>query len=170
MDYDFLVNGKPFNVSLEKKDDRYLASIGEKKIEVRAERISENTISLEMDGRVFTVHGAEVDGKHYIALRGYHIVVEDAGRTSAEKKVEDDTSEESDGTITTPMPGNIVKVLVSEDQTVEKGESLVIVESMKMENVLSAPASGVVKKIHVSAGDQTQFGQVLIELDLEQEG
>ena len=67
------------------------------------------------------------------------------------------------------MPGNIVKVLVQEGDEVQKGQNLVIVESMKMENDMCAPADGVVKKIHVAPGDQTQFGQVLVELELQQD-
>jgi biotin carboxyl carrier protein len=168
MDYDFQVNGKPYSVSINKKEDGYAVEIGGKTIDIQGELISENTLSLERAGGILTVHGAEDGGKHFISLLGHHLIVEDMDRAGEEQKATAEEAQAADGTITTPMPGNIVKVLVKEGDAVTKGQTLVIVESMKMENDMIAPADGTVRQVHVAPGDQTQFGQVLVELELQQ--
>lgn len=60
------------------------------------------------------------------------------------------------------MPGKVLSVKVKEGETVETGQGLVIVEAMKMENLLVASAKGKVSKIHVKEGDRLESGAVLI--------
>lgn len=69
------------------------------------------------------------------------------------------------GLVKAPMPGRIVRVLVSAGQSVERGAPLVIVEAMKMENELLAVAAGVVRVVHVGEGIAVDAGQALIEID-----
>lgn len=67
--------------------------------------------------------------------------------------------------IRAPMPGLVVKVAVDEGETVRRGQGVVIVEAMKMENELAADAPSRVARIHVAAGDTVEKGQVLVELE-----
>lgn len=62
-----------------------------------------------------------------------------------------------------PMPGLVVGVRVEPGQAVQKGDPLLVLEAMKMENILKAPADGVVKAIRVSLRDNVTKGQVLIQ-------
>jgi biotin carboxyl carrier protein len=62
-----------------------------------------------------------------------------------------------------PMPGNILEVLVSEGDKVAKGDPIVILEAMKMENVIKAPTDVTIKKINVLIGDNVKKNQTLIE-------
>lgn len=71
------------------------------------------------------------------------------------------------GTIITKMPGRIVAILVEEGQAVEKGQPVVIVEAMKMENPLKATLAGTVSRILVETGDLVEAKSVLVELDCE---
>lgn len=66
--------------------------------------------------------------------------------------------------IASPMPGLVLKVLVSEGDTVLEGQPVIVLEAMKMENVLSAPADGVVQKILAEAQRNVDKGQILVEL------
>lgn len=68
------------------------------------------------------------------------------------------------GRVISPMPGKVVKVLVKVGQDVKNGDGLVVVEAMKMENEFKAHADGVVKAVHVNAGDTVEGGQVLLEM------
>jgi len=70
-------------------------------------------------------------------------------------------SEES-GLLTSPMPGKVVKLLVSEGDEVEAGVPMIVVEAMKMENELASLRSGVVQTIHVSPGDTVEGGAKLV--------
>ncbi len=62
-----------------------------------------------------------------------------------------------------PMPGLIINLKVSEGDSVKAGDQLLILEAMKMENILKSPGEGIVKKIKVKKGDSVEKNQVLIE-------
>ncbi len=67
-------------------------------------------------------------------------------------------------TINAPMPGNILKVNVKAGQSVKKGDVLMILEAMKMENEIMAPADAVISSVSVSAGSTVEAGAVLCTL------
>lgn len=77
----------------------------------------------------------------------------DAGDTAAEREVR------------APMPGLVLRVLVEPGQTVEAGAGLVVLEAMKMENELAAPAAGTVAAVHAAAGDAVGKNDLLIEME-----
>jgi acetyl-CoA/propionyl-CoA carboxylase biotin carboxyl carrier protein len=70
-----------------------------------------------------------------------------------------------DGTITAPMQGTIVKVLVEVGSTVEVGQAVLVLEAMKMENHVNAERTGTVREIRVAAGDAVGTGDVLAVID-----
>ena len=65
------------------------------------------------------------------------------------------------GSLTAPMPGAVVRVLVEAGQSVNVGQALVVLEAMKMEHTVASPADGVVAEIRVQPGQQVQAGSVL---------
>jgi acetyl/propionyl-CoA carboxylase alpha subunit len=68
------------------------------------------------------------------------------------------------GALEAPMPGRVAAVKAFPGQRVAKGEELVVVEAMKMENALRAPRDGVVRAVHVAAGNMVAPGRALVEL------
>lgn len=64
-----------------------------------------------------------------------------------------------------PMPGLILKILVEQGQTVQKGDGLLILEAMKMENVLKASAAATIKSIKVEEKTAVEKGTILIEME-----
>ena len=68
-------------------------------------------------------------------------------------------------TVESPMPGKILNIKVSEGQAVKFGEVVVIMEAMKMETEIVAPADGTVSKILVKAGDSVDTGAALVALN-----
>ena len=69
-----------------------------------------------------------------------------------------------DGVVRAPMPGRIISVSASVGDTVTKGQPVVVLESMKMENTITSPVDGTVSAVHVAAGDSVQHGQTLAEI------
>lgn len=65
--------------------------------------------------------------------------------------------------IKAPMPGLVLNVMVGEDAEVKKGDNLLILEAMKMENILKSSADGIVKKVLIKQGDKVEKNQVLIQ-------
>jgi propionyl-CoA carboxylase alpha chain len=69
------------------------------------------------------------------------------------------------GGLAAPMPGLVSDVRVTAGQVVEPGETLVVMEAMKMEHVITAPHAGTVVEVHVSVGQQVANGTPLLSLD-----
>ena len=69
------------------------------------------------------------------------------------------------GDIKAPMPGLVIEVAVAVGQTLEKGDIVLILEAMKMENVIKASGDGIVKAIHTTKGQPVEKGQLLIEME-----
>ena len=67
--------------------------------------------------------------------------------------------------VAAPMPGTIVSVNVSDGQSVKKGDVLVILEAMKMENEIMAPRDGVVASVNTAKGSSVNSGDVLLSLN-----
>jgi len=67
--------------------------------------------------------------------------------------------------VTAPMPGSVFEILKGPGDSVEEGETVIVLEAMKMEMAISAPSAGVVSEILVDKGDQVTSGQVLATLD-----
>lgn len=75
----------------------------------------------------------------------------------------------SQGSLKAPMPGLIVELRVKVGDRVEKGQGVVVLESMKTETVLRADTAGVVKSVGCLAGEQVEEGRELVEIELEHE-
>lgn len=69
------------------------------------------------------------------------------------------------GGVTAPMPGTILRILVTEGQKVELGQTVAILEAMKMENNINANATGTVSSIQVNPGQSVDTGQLLLTIE-----
>lgn len=65
--------------------------------------------------------------------------------------------------IKAPMPGLVLKIMVTEGAEVKKGDSLLVLEAMKMENILKSTTDGIIKKINVAQGDKIEKNTVLLQ-------
>lgn len=66
--------------------------------------------------------------------------------------------------IKAPMPGKVIDIKVREGDSINKGDGLLVLEAMKMENILKAPEAAIIKKIHATKGKAVEKNEVLIEL------
>lgn len=113
-------------------------------------------LSLQTNGRRWTAFVAK-DGKtQLVALDGQTWRLEPP-RPRARQR------EAAGADLTAQMPGKVLDVLVQPGQEVEAGVTLVVVEAMKMELRITAPVTGVVAQVFVSAGDVVDQGQRLVE-------
>ena len=85
-------------------------------------------------------------------------------RTGEEYTIDFEDIEEDKGSLTSPMPGRIVKILVKQGEHVKKGQELIIIEAMKMENKICAPYDGTVTLIYFPEGDQIEANIPLMEI------
>jgi acetyl-CoA/propionyl-CoA carboxylase biotin carboxyl carrier protein len=95
----------------------------------------------------------------------------DAGAVRFAPRVGDaDAAGHGEASLEAPMPGTVVQLRVESGATVAAGETLVVLESMKMEISIAAPRDGIVAEVFVAAGDQVDRGAALIELAEDGEG
>ena len=69
------------------------------------------------------------------------------------------------GGIASPIAGTVLEVKCKLGQKVEQGQTLLVIEAMKMETAIAAPGAGVIKQIHVAAGDAVRENQVLVDFE-----
>jgi acetyl-CoA/propionyl-CoA/long-chain acyl-CoA carboxylase, biotin carboxylase, biotin carboxyl carrier protein len=118
----------------------------------------ERTVPVEVDGRRYSVK---------VWLPDAHVAARTArGRTKPKPSSgAHGTGATGGGTVSAPMQGTIVKVLVEVGQEVEAGEALLVLEAMKMENHINAEKSGTVAEIRVGPGDGVGTGDILAVIE-----
>jgi biotin carboxyl carrier protein len=169
MNLELRYNNETFNIKLEPADNpngssnAYRISINDTAYNVTVSRISANCLSLFFDKHNVQVYIARADGRIYVFVDG-HIVVLDKAIDDQKAFSKDILEFGSKDQVTTPMPGKVVKILVKEGERIRPKQSLVIVESMKMENEIKSPADGVVKSIHFRPGDLVEPGQAILRI------
>jgi biotin carboxyl carrier protein len=150
------------------KAENYTAGVDENKYEFSAAKISANCFSLAFNKKHRIIYAAENDNKIFIHLDGRVIELEKVGN-DLKKFSADGLEYGAKDQIVTPMPGKVVKILVSEGDKIELGQPLVIVESMKMENEIKSPTNGTVVSIHFKDGDLVESNQPIIKLEPDEE-
>jgi acetyl-CoA/propionyl-CoA carboxylase biotin carboxyl carrier protein len=110
---------------------------------------------------------AEVDGRRYqVRLWVPDVAVAASGRSGARPhKPRAAVAGSGSGTVTVPMQGTIVKVLVAVGDEVEIGQTVCVLEAMKMENAIAAEKEGTVCEVKVSAGDSVGPGDVIAVIE-----
>ena len=116
----------------------------------------EHTVPVEVDGRRFSVK---------VWLPDQPVAAAPTPRTRPKRTVASGAGAAGSGTITAPMQGTIVKVLVEAGAEVEVGQAILVLEAMKMENNINAETTGTVKEIRVAAGDSVGTGDVLAVIE-----
>ncbi|HWP57557.1 MAG TPA: biotin/lipoyl-containing protein [Candidatus Acidoferrales bacterium] len=165
----------------------YIAKLGERTYNLEIEEVGEHLYKVVIDGNELLVDGRKTGRTNYsliIDRRSFEVDVDVSddefrvladGRTYHVRLVDERKMRlgglrsgiELRGRqeISVPMPGKIVAVLVAEGDKVEKGQGLVIVEAMKMENEVRSPINGEVKEVRVKAGDTVEAGKVLLVVE-----
>lgn len=120
------------------------------------------------DSGVWMIQLSERTFQARIAWAGQDIIVGADGRRwrlSPLKLGADADADAGPGSLSSPMPGKIVRVEVKAGDQVKKGDPLVALEAMKMEHVITAPADGVVERVNCGLGDQVEEGIALVAFE-----
>jgi biotin carboxyl carrier protein len=97
----------------------------------------------------------------------YQVHVEDEREKRLKSAIQGTARAGGEFNLKAPMPGLVVSVQVSEGDVVEKGQILVILESMKMQNELRAPSAGKVGRLRIKAGESVEQKQTLLNLTID---
>jgi len=159
---------KNTNVTISDVKDGYKISFEKKSFEASIKYELGGTLAeLSINGNQHAVKVTPVIGGYLLRLRGVEQVVKVMNSRIAElsdlmpDKLPTDTSK----FLLCPMPGLVVSIMVSEGDIIEEGQSLAMVEAMKMENVLRAEKPGKVSKISVAEGDSLAVDEIIMEFE-----
>lgn len=108
-------------------------------------------------------HGSRTYEIH-LAQQVFTVTVEDE-RTHMLESLSRRSANSAIAKVQAPMPGLVVNTLVTPGETVQAGQTVVILEAMKMENDLPAPIAGTVKEVKIAQGDTVDNGQVLVTIE-----
>lgn len=132
--------------------------------------ISGNTYEVEIKGLEGNIASIEVNGTPYTVELHREVrksktptLVRAEVPSSKRDKIEKKEKGSSDP-VTAPLPGTIIKILVKQGDLVKKGQTLLVMEAMKMENKIRSEKDGVVESVKVTPGSGVLQGDILIEL------
>lgn len=167
MEFEFVLENKIYKVNLEKKGDKYFVDFGNNRNELDYQVISPNCLSIEIDSKIQTVYLAEAENKRYIFVQGEQFILQEKDTTRDKRKEEESGLTEGKQLVCAPMPGRILKIMVSEGEKVKKKQSLAIVEAMKMEHEIKSALDGVVKKVNFKENQMVDTEEPIMELEEE---
>jgi biotin carboxyl carrier protein len=162
MKYLTTVGDKTFTIEI--NDDRHIVVDGKTYVVDLEAMSSQSLYSLLLDSHSFESFIDEAEDGWRVLLRGdlYDVTVVDERAARLAKSAGGVAAQSGDYHLKAPMPGVIVSVPVSEGQVVQKGDILVILESMKMQNELKSPREGTVARIKAKGGDNVEQSQILV--------
>lgn len=130
------------------RDNRYVLRSGAESRHLIIEDLERKRLRISVDDRSFEVSIADHRDQLLASLGG------------------DSDSDASQSRLDAPMPGLVLGVSVKEGDVVSKGQPVLVLEAMKMENDIKAPTDGAIRAILVSEGEAVQKGQPLIEFEV----
>ena len=147
-DDQLLVDGEPVPYSFEQVADGYY------------------TLLLEGTSYSLVLESGPGEGvRVHLAGRQLEVQVKDERALLLERFGLKEAGKAAQRTVHAPMPGLVLRVLVEPGQTVQEGDGLLVLEAMKMENELRAPADGAIAAVHVAPGDAVGKNELLVEFE-----
>jgi biotin carboxyl carrier protein len=163
---------------------KYITTIGEREYSieiVNSKMVIVDGIPYEVDFSSISgqpVYSLLIDGKSYegymypdeddweVLLQGtmYAVRVEDERERRLRQALGEGVAQHGEFHLKAPMPGLVVTVPISDGQQVAKGDVLIILESMKMQNELKSPRDGVISRVRVKEGDSVERKQTLLSV------
>jgi biotin carboxyl carrier protein len=163
MIYRFESTGQVYEISLERQGNGYLAVIAGERYSVEVLDARPGELSLRLDGRPVTLYWAEQGERRWVALEGCTYEL----HKPASQGERHSSTTLSPSMLRAPMPAHVRAVLVAEGNLVESGQTLLLLEAMKMEIKLQAPRRGRIARLAVQEGQAVDRDQILIELSDE---
>jgi biotin carboxyl carrier protein len=158
--YDITIDGKNYRLDLNRAEGCWSCRLDGREVEVDAVLARPGVLSIRIGNKAYEVKCERVAGEMYLWVGSARFAAEVRDPRSLRGRargVEDHGPKK----LTAPMPGKIVRVLVSQGDEVEAGSGVLVVEAMKMQNEIKSPKKGTIQKILVSEGAAVNAGDVL---------
>ena len=161
MKYIATVDERDFTIDVDQPDE---VVVDGEPVPVNLKAIDGQLYSLILGNQSHEVFVERREGIYYVLIAGDRYAVDVGDARLKQLKAMGSQPHEAHGTtvVMAPMPGLVMRVLVAPGEAVLEGQSVAILEAMKMENEIRAPRSGIVRALHVAAGKAVNQGDALL--------
>jgi propionyl-CoA carboxylase alpha chain len=162
------LDGESFPVYTRRKDNGYIIKYENKYIDVSSSWVLGNRLFQgTVDGKLVYAQIGHFAGGFYITHAGSQVktTVRTPRVAELDKFMPDDSEAGDASQIEAPISGMVVDVKIEEGEKVKKGQEILILEAMKMENIICTERDGVISSVHVEKGDNVAYGQVIVEFE-----
>jgi biotin carboxyl carrier protein len=161
MIYDVTINGKDYRLELERAKASWRCRLDGREIQVDAMLTRPDVLSVLIEGKAYEIKRECVATNIHGWVGSARYVAELRDPKSLRSRKGTAVDDKGPRKLLAPMPGKVVRVLMGEEQEVEAGQSILVVEAMKMQNEIKSPKKGTVQKIVAVEGSNVNAGDVL---------
>jgi biotin carboxyl carrier protein len=165
MIYEVIIAEKVYRVELVRTEQEWKCKLDGRELPLDVVSAQDGMLSLLLQGKSYEVKQETVGAESNVVVGQERFSVSVRDPRSYRSRRRSGASEQGVMKIKAPMPGKVVRILAPAGAQVEIGQSVVVIEAMKMQNELKAPKTGVVKKISVAEGAAVEAGQALAEVE-----
>jgi acetyl/propionyl-CoA carboxylase alpha subunit len=167
--YHVTVDGCEYDIRLEYRSEQFVISVNGKERTVLRYSLNDTRSLLLIDNHSLEVdvRPGGVNGERVVFMGGMEIPanIEDFHLAQMRKTAGIQSAHAVESVLKAPMPGLVLAIKVKPGQVVSKGEPLVIIEAMKMENIIKARGGATVKSVNALAGSSVEKGDILVEFE-----
>lgn len=161
-------NNKKHNIEIKREADKVWADVDGRKYELEASEPEPNVYLLKHDGKIYEVFVSPQQNPAEpvnvrVGTNELEITLIDPKRLRGGRGA--DAHAAGTAEIKTAMPGKVVRVIVAQGSEVKKGDGVIVVEAMKMQNELKSPKDGIVKEIRAIEGTTVNPGEILAVIE-----
>ena len=161
MKFSFDHNSESISVDLTPTGKSYRATLGDQEVNIEIVSASDGKLDVRIDNKRVVAYVSSDNTKRWVTINGQTLVLTKSSGAGRRGHAGHHTA----GELTAPMPGQVRAVNVSEGDAVAKGQTLLVLEAMKMEIRIHAAQDGIVKKLFVKQGQTVEREQILIEVE-----
>ncbi len=162
MTYNVVVDGKKHELELMRGERTWHCKIDGQEIEVNAELTARDVLSVLVAGKAYEIkRERSLQGELHMVIGSARYAVDVQDPRSLRTRRAAASFETGQQRLKAPMPGKIVRIVVKEEDEVKAGQSILVMEAMKMQNEMKAPKAGKVQKILTAEGSVVNAGDTL---------
>jgi biotin carboxyl carrier protein len=159
--YDVSIDGKDYRLELERAEAGWHCRLNGREIQIDAVLVRRDVLSILIAGKAYEIKREHIAQETHLWVGSVRYAAEPRDPRSLRSRKGSTADEKGPKKLFAPMPGKVVRVLVAEQQAVEAGQSIMVVEAMKMQNEIKSPKKGTLQKIVAAEGANVNSGDVL---------
>lgn len=161
MVYDVTIDGKDYRLELARTETGWQCQLNGRETQVDAVLTRRDVLSVLIGGKAYEIKREDTATDMHLWVGSVRYLAELRDPRSLRGRKGAGADEKGPKKLLAPMPGKVVRVLIGEQQAVDAGQSVLVVEAMKMQNEIKSPKKGTVQKIVAAEGANVNAGDVL---------